>query len=149
MVYRGTVEHFGANPSDRAARARRGRLRLPDALRRLCSPVIPQFKAVYELFASQGVLVVGLHTIFEHHEAMTTTSLRAFLHENPIRFPVGVDSPPEDRGAVPMTMQAYQMQGTLMLLVIEHAGRLCRRSFCHVPDLELAAEIASIIAKQR
>ena len=109
---------------------------------------IPQLKAVYALFAPLGALVVGLHTVFEHHEAMTTMSLRAFLHENRIHFPVGVDSPPDDGGAVPQTMQAYQMQGTPTLLLIDHAGRLRRQVFGHIPDLELGAAVASIVAEQ-
>ena len=60
------------------------------------SHAIPQLKAVHELFAPLGAVVVGLHTVFEHHEAMTTTALRAFLHEYRVRCPVGVDAPAED-----------------------------------------------------
>ena len=131
----------------------RGRVVVACAFQMLCpgcvAHAIPQLKAVYELFAPQDALVVGLHTVFEHHDAMTTTSLRAFLHENRIRFPVGVDSPPEDGGAVPMTMQAYQMQGTPTLLLIDHAGRLRRQVFGHLSDLELGAAIASTVAEQR
>jgi hypothetical protein len=52
------------------------------------SHAIPQLKAVYELFAPLGAVVVGLHTVFEHHEAMTTTALRAFLHESSVRIVV-------------------------------------------------------------
>ncbi len=129
----------------------RGRVVVVGAFQMLCpgcvAHAIPQLKAVYELFAPQGVVVVGLHTVFEHHEAMTTTSLRAFLHENRIHFPVGVDSPPDDGGMVPRTMQAYQMQGTPTLLLIDHAGRLRRQVFSRISDLELGATIASIVAE--
>ncbi len=131
----------------------RGRVVVACAFQMLCpgcvARALPQLKAVYELFAPLGALVVGLHTVFEHHEAMTTTSLRAFLHENRIHFPVGVDSPTDDGGAVPKTMQAYKMQGTPTLLLIDHAGRLRRQVFGHISDLELGAEIASIVAEQR
>ncbi|MFA7593441.1 MAG: hypothetical protein WCY26_06860 [Thiohalobacteraceae bacterium] len=62
--------------------AQRGRVVVACAFQMLCpgcvSRTIPQMKAVHELFARQGVLVVGLHTVFEHHEAMTSTSLHAF-----------------------------------------------------------------------
>ena len=101
---------------------------------------IPQMKAVHELFGPQGVVVVGLHTVFEHHEAMTVTALRAFMHEYRIRFPVGVDRPAEDGGPIPHTMAAYRMQGTPTLLLIDRAGQLRRQIFGHVPDLRLGSE---------
>ena len=53
----------------------------------------PQLKAVYELFAPLDTLFVGLHTVFEHHEAIAKTASRAFLHDYRIRCPVGVDRP--------------------------------------------------------
>jgi hypothetical protein len=131
----------------------RGRVVVACAFQMLCpgcvARAIPQPQAANELFLPRGAVVVGLHTVFEHHEAMTTPSLRAFLHENRIHFPVGVDSPSDDGGPVPQTMQGYQMQGTPTLLVIDRAGRLRRRIFGHLPDLELGARIASIIAEQR
>lgn len=61
----------------------RGRVVVACAFQMLCtgcvSHAIPQLKAVHDLFAPLGAVVVGLHTIFEHHEAITTTALRAFL----------------------------------------------------------------------
>lgn len=108
--------------------------------------VIPQIKAVHDLFGPQGVVVVGLHTVFEHHEAMTITALRAFVHEYGIRFPVGVDMPADDDGPIPQAMAAYRMQGTPTLLLIDRAGRLRWQTFGHVPDLRLGAEIMRIVA---
>jgi len=65
--------------------AQRGRVVVACAFQMLCpgcvSHAIPQLKALHELFTPLGVVVVGLHTVFEHHAAMTTTALRAFLHE--------------------------------------------------------------------
>jgi hypothetical protein len=109
---------------------------------------IPQPKAVNELFVPRGAIVLGLHTVFEHHDAMTTTSLRAFLRENRITWPVGVDSPSDDGGPVPQTMQAYNMQGTPTLLLIDRARHLPWRTFGHFPDIELGATIAGLIAER-
>jgi hypothetical protein len=106
---------------------------------------IPQMKAVHELFAPQDVVVVGLHTVFEHHDAMTVTALRAFVHEYGIRFPVGVDLPAENGGDIPQTMAAYRMQGTPTLLLIDRAGRLRQQHFGHIPDLRLGVEIMRLI----
>jgi len=111
------------------------------------SHAIPQMKAVHELFGPQGVVVVGLHTVFEHHEAMTVTALRAFVHEYGIRFPVGVDMPADDGSYAPQTMEAYQMQGTPTLLLIDRAGRLRQQIFGHIPDLRLGAEIMRLVAE--
>lgn len=129
--------------------SQRGRVVVACAFQMLCpgcvSRAIPQLKAIHELFAPQGVLVVGLHTVFEHHEAMTPVSLRAFLLENQIRFPVGVDMPADDGGPIPQTMETYQMQGTPTCLLIDRSGRLRRQIFGHIPDLQLGAEISQLV----
>ena len=109
------------------------------------SHAIPQLKAIHELFASEDVLVVGLHTVFEHHEAMTVAALRAFLHEYRCRFPVGVDTPGGAGDPIPETMRTYRMQGTPTMLLIDRTGHLRRQSFGHVPDLEIGAQIASLL----
>ena len=73
--------------------ALRGRVVCLHAFQMLCpacvSDAIPQAKRVAEIFADAPLAVVGIHTVFEHHEAMRVPSLRAFLHEYRVRFPVG------------------------------------------------------------
>jgi hypothetical protein len=132
--------------------AQRGHVVVACAFQMLCpgcvAHAIPQMKAVNGLFGPQGVVVVGLHTVFEHHEAMTVTALRAFVHEYGIRLPVGVDTPAEDGGSIPQTMAAYRMQGTPTLLLIDRAGLLRRQIFGHIPDLSLGAEIMRLVAEQ-
>lgn len=132
--------------------AQRGHVVVACAFQMLCpgcvAQAIPQMKAVHEMFGPQGVIVVGLHTVFEHHDAMTVTALRAFVHEYGIRFPVGVDRPADDGGPIPQTMAAYHMQGTPTLLLIDRAGLLERQIFGHIPDLSLGAEIMRLIAER-
>jgi hypothetical protein len=132
--------------------AQSGRVVVACAFQMLCpgcvARAIPQMKAVHELFGPQGVIVVGLHTVFEHHDAMTVTALRAFVHEYGIRFPVGVDMSADDGGPIPLTMAAYQMQGTPTLLLIDRAGQLRRQIFGHIPDLRLGAEIMQLVAER-
>jgi hypothetical protein len=71
---------------------------------------------------------------------MGVESLRAFLHEYWVTFPVGVDQ--HERGEpMPVTMSAYQMHGTPTLILIDRQGMLRRQTFGHVPDLQLGAEI--------
>lgn len=81
---------------------------------------------------------------FEHHAAMTPLSLRAFLHEYRIRFPVAVDMTGE-RGPLPQTMEAYALEGTPTLLLIDREGRLRARHFGTVSDLALEAEIMALV----
>ena len=71
----------------------RGQVVLIHAFQMLCPGcvihAIPQARKVHELYGDQGVAVIGLHTVFEHHDAMQPHALQAFIHEYGLRFPVG------------------------------------------------------------
>ncbi|HOM11748.1 MAG TPA: redoxin domain-containing protein [Rubrivivax sp.] len=84
--------------------------------------------------------------VAEHHAAMGLESLRAFVHEYRINYPVGVDEPGSD-GPIPRTMQAYAMQGTPTLVLIDAQGRLRRQVFGTHDDLLLGAELATLLAE--
>ena len=66
---------------------------------------LPQTQKIAQLFAGDDVAVIGLHTVFEHHAAMTPVALEAFIHEFRLSFPIGVDEPGQP-GPVPKTMAA-------------------------------------------
>lgn len=129
----------------------RGRVVVLHAFQMLCpgcvSHGIPQAQRVAELFARAPLTVVGLHTVFEHHEAMGVESLRAFVHEYRIRFPVGVDAPGPDGDPLPRTMRAYDMQGTPTIVLIDAQGRRRRQVFGAHDDLLLGAEIGTLLAE--
>jgi len=128
----------------------RGRVVLIEAFQMLCpgcvSHGLPQAQRVRETFREEDVAVIGLHSVFEHHEAQTPVALEAFLHEYRIGFPVAVDAPGEDRG-LPHTMAVYGLQGTPTLVLIDRQGRRRAQHFGHVPDLRLGAEIMALIAE--
>ena len=128
----------------------RGRVVVAFAFQMLCPGCvhesIPQARRVQETFGGGSVATIGLHTVFEHHEAMRPVSLRAFAHENRLTFPIGVDAYDGDNPA-PLTMTAYRMQGTPTLLLIDRRGRLRRQRFGHVPDLSLGAEIMALVGE--
>ena len=106
---------------------------------------LPQLKRIRELFGESQLAVLGLHTVFEHHEAQGRPEvLKAFLHENRIRLPVAIDAPGED--GVPLTFRAYDMQGTPTVLLIDAEGQLRSQGFGHVDDLRLGAAIGSLLA---
>lgn len=130
--------------------ALRGKVVVIEAFQMLCpgcvSHGLPQAQRVRRLFAEDQVAVLGLHTVFEHHAAMTPVALEAFLHEYRIEFPVAVDAP-ADEGPVPRTMAAYGLRGTPTLLLIDKQGRLRRHFFGQVEDLVLGAEIAVLLGE--
>jgi peroxiredoxin len=131
----------------------RGKVVLLHAFQMLCPACVhhglPQAQRVHAMFAAQAVAVIGLHTVFEHHAAMTPVSLLAFLHEYRLTFPVGVDAPSTDAGnPVPVTMQAYGMQGTPSLVLIDGNGHVRQHAFGAMDDLALGAAIAALVVAQ-
>lgn len=128
----------------------RGQVVVMHAFQMLCPGCVshgtPQAQRIHDTFAREGVVVVGLHTVFEHHEAMQPVSLRAFLHEYRVSFPVGVDEPGES-GGVPRTMEAYGMRGTPTLILIDRSGHLRAHAFGQAPDLAVGAAIARLLGE--
>jgi thiol-disulfide isomerase/thioredoxin len=129
----------------------RGRVVVLEAFQMLCpgcvSRGIPQMQRVAELFARAPLTVIGLHTVFEHHEAMGVDALRVFLREYRIMFPVGVDASGPDGDPLPRTMRAYGMQGTPTTVLIDAQGRRRRQVFGVHDDLLLGAEIGTLLAE--
>lgn len=127
----------------------RGQVVVACAFQMLCpgcvSHAVPQMKKLHQLFEPHNVAVIMLHTVFEHHDAMTATALRAFVHEYGIRFPVGIDTPGENGDPMPLTMKAYQMQGTPTILLIDREGRLRLQVLGHIEDMQLGAETMSLM----
>ena len=125
----------------------RGRVVVIEAFQMLCpgcvSHGLPQAQRIVDAFDGD-VTVLGLHTVFEHHDAMTPVSLEAFLLEYRIGFPVGVDA--HDRpGGTPITMGRYQLRGTPSLVLIDRAGTIRLSAFGHIDDLTVGAAIARLI----
>ena len=145
-----TSQWFNA-PEPLDLTALRGRIVMVCAFQMLCpgcvAQALPQAQRVAELFADKPLAVVGLHTVFEHHDAMALPSLRAFVHEYRMRYPVGVDMPCADGQPIPRTMLAYQMQGTPTTVLIDAQGRRRAQWFGVHDDLLLGAEIAMLLTE--
>ncbi|TJY55418.1 TlpA family protein disulfide reductase [Sinimarinibacterium sp. CAU 1509] len=126
----------------------RGRVIVLHAFQMLCpgcvSHSVPQAERVHRLLAADDVAVVGLHTVFEHHAAMTPVALQAFLHEYRVTHTVGVDAARPGE-AVPATMHAYGMQGTPTLCLIDRTGRLRLQHFGRLDDMVIGAEIMALV----
>jgi hypothetical protein len=118
-----------------------------EAFQMLCpgcvSHGLPQAQRIASTFP-HDVTVLGLHTVFEHHDAMGPVSLEAFLHEYRIGFPVGIDAH-DQPGGTPITMARYQLRGTPSLILIDRTGRVRLNAFGHVDDLAVGATLARLI----
>ena len=128
----------------------RGKVVVLEAFQMLCPGCVahglPQAQRIYETFSSDDVAVLGLHTVFEHHAAMTPVSLKAFAFEYKIRFPIVIDEP--SSGGMPKTMQAYGMRGTPSLILIDPEGRLRSHFFGAVSDLQIGYQIANLLGER-
>lgn len=109
---------------------------------------IPLAQRLEQLFDPRELAVVGLHTVFEHHDVMTPAALEVFLAEYRIRFPVGVDLPDPAGADIPLTMQAYQMQGTPTLILVDAVGRRRAQYFGAHEELVLGADIGALLAER-
>jgi peroxiredoxin len=125
----------------------RGRVVVLHAFQMLCPGCVlhgtPLAQRLHDRFAGPDLVVIGLHTVFEHHAAMTPVSLQAYLHEFRITMPVGVDR--HDGRGLPVTMEAYTMRGTPSLVIIDRAGSICHHLFGQVDEIELGMHLARLI----
>jgi hypothetical protein len=130
--------------------ALRGRVVVIHAFQMLCpgcvADSLPQAMRIHHSFSDLEVAVLGLHTVFEHHEAMAPRALKAFLHEYRITFPVGVDLPAAD-SPIPTTMQAYRLKGTPSLIVIDREGGIRLNHFGRIDDLQLGVLLGTLISE--
>jgi thiol-disulfide isomerase/thioredoxin len=109
---------------------------------------IPQAQRIHQEFDPNRVAVIGLHTVFEHHEVMGREALEVFAYEYRLRFPIGIDKYDGPAQGVPMTMRAYQMQGTPTLILIDKTGHIRLHKFGHVSDLTVGFSIGALVAEE-
>jgi peroxiredoxin len=127
----------------------RGRVVLLHAFQMLCPGCVlhgvPQAQRVAQL-ARDDLVVLGLHSVFEHHDAMPPRALAAFAHEFGLRLPIAIDA---HHGAdpVPATMRAYALQGTPTTVLIDRAGRVRLHRFGALDDLTLGVALGTLLSE--
>jgi peroxiredoxin len=128
----------------------RGRPVLLHAFQMLCPGCVahgtPQTQRAFDVFKNSDLQVIGLHTVFEHHAAMTPVSLEAFIHEYRLTFPIGVDEAAEEN-PIPVTMQRFGMQGTPTSILIGRDGTIRHHGFGQQSDMVLGAIIATELGR--
>ncbi len=127
----------------------KGRVVVVGAFQMLCpgcvAHSIPQLKKLHELWENLPLTVIGLHTVFEHHQAMQPHALEAFIHEYRLDFPIGVDTH-EANQSMPKTMGDWRMRGTPSTFVFSSSGELRLHQFGHVDDLALGIVVGQLLA---
>ena len=106
---------------------------------------LPQVRRIERIFANTDLQVIGLHTVFEHHEAMTPTVLKAFIHEYRLTSPVGVDQA-DGQSDIPVTMRRYGLRGTPSSVLIGRDGAILHHAFGVEDDIALGARIGMALA---
>jgi peroxiredoxin len=129
----------------------RGKVVVLHAFQMLCpgcvTSSIPQAQRIARAFDPAHLAVIGIHTVFEHHDVMTPQALAVFIREFQLSFPIAVDLPGPS-GPIPRTMTAYAMQGTPTLILIDRRGRLRKHAFGTEDDMRVGADIAFLLAER-
>ncbi|MCK9510537.1 MAG: redoxin domain-containing protein [Pigmentiphaga sp.] len=128
----------------------RGKVVLLHAFQMLCPGCIahglPQAEHAHRAFGREGVVVIGLHTVFEHHAVTGPEALRAFNHEYRWSFPIGIDRASQG-SSIPQTMRAYDLQGTPSLVLIDRAGAIRLQHLGRIDDMVLGGAIGRLLAE--
>jgi hypothetical protein len=143
------VSEWFNTPAPLTLSALRGRPVYLHSFQLLCpgciSEAIPQVQRIERIFGHTDLQIIGLHTVFEHHQAMTPVTLKAFLHEYRIRHPVGVDLA-DARSDIPVTMQRFGFRGTPSSVLIGRDGAILHQSFGVEEDIVIGARIAMALS---
>ena len=129
----------------------RGQVVLLEAFQMLCPACVfrslPQASSLAEIFKEEDFQVIGIHSVFEHHEVMTKEALEVFSSEYRLRFPIGIDRY-SSGNLVPQTMIDYQMQGTPTAVLIDKSGNIRASHMGHVAEEVISAQIGYLLAEQ-
>lgn len=128
----------------------RGKVVMLHAFQMLCpgclSHGLPQAERAHRLFRKDGLAVIGLHTVFEHHAVMGPEALRVFLHEYRWSFPIGIDQAAPS-GHVPLTMRAYHLEGTPSVVLIDRRGQIRFQHLGPFDDLLMGGLIGRLLSE--
>lgn len=138
--------HEGLTPEDL-----QGKVVLIEVFQMLCpgcvNHSIPQAVKIHHKIDDSQLQVIGLHSVFEHHDVMTPQALKVFLNEFGVKFPVAVDKPREGQ-RIPSTMKKYRLEGTPSTILVDRRGRIRQVQFGQMDDFVLGLLIGSLLSEQ-
>jgi thiol-disulfide isomerase/thioredoxin len=128
----------------------RGRVVIVEAFQMLCpgcvSHGLPLAQRLHGMFDPSELVVLGLHTVFEHHAVMGREALEVFLSEYRIEFPVAIDRPVAGHD-IPATMQRYGLRGTPSMMIVDREGRVRQIAFGTVDEVALGVYLGRLLAE--
>ena len=108
---------------------------------------LPQATRLRRAFSDKEVAVLGLHMAFEKFDEQTPELVQKFLADSGIDIPVAYDKPNGEE--MPVTMTAYELQGTPAMLIFDRLGRLRRHYLGAVDDLRVGAEVMGMLMEDK
>lgn len=139
------VNHEGLSTEDL-----RGKVVLVEVFQMLCPGCVnhgvPQAQKIHRMIDESQVQVIGLHSVFEHHDVMTPEALKVFISEFGIKFPVAIDQPREGQ-RIPSTMKKYRLEGTPSIILADRKGRIRQVQFGQVDDFVLGLLLGSLLSE--
>lgn len=140
------LNHEGLTPQDL-----RGKVVLIEVFQMLCpgcvNHSIPQAVKIHRKIDDSQLQVIGLHSVFEHHDVMTPEALKVFLSEFGVAFPVAVDKPRKGQ-PIPTTMKKYRLEGTPSTMLVDRKGRIRQVEFGQMDDFVLGLLIGSLLSEE-
>ena len=125
----------------------RGRVVVVSVFQMLCPGCaqlsLPQTRNLQQTFERRNLVVIGMHSVFEHHQVMTPEALRVFASEYGLQFPIAIDRA-QDGSSLPVTMRKWALDGTPTLMVFGRDGELALKHFGHLDDLRLGALLGEL-----
>lgn len=139
------VNHEGLSNEDL-----RGKVVVVEVFQMLCPGCVnhgvPQAQKIHRMIDESQVQVIGLHSVFEHHDVMTPEALKVFIDEFGIKFPAAVDMPREGQ-RIPSTMKKYRLEGTPSIILADRKGRIRQVQFGQVDDFVLGLLLGSLLSE--
>lgn len=128
-----------------------GKVVLVEFFQMLCpgcvNHAIPQAQKVHRTVKGDQIAVLGIHSVFEHHDVMTPAALKTYLSEFGVTFPVAVDRPREGL-PVPVTMKRWRLQGTPTTMLVDRRGRVRQTWFGQVDELVLGVWLGTLLGEE-
>ena len=127
----------------------RGTVIVLHAFQMLCPGCVfhgtPLAQRLHTTLRDEDVVVIGIHTVFEHHDAMKPEHLAVYLDEFGITMPVAVDR--RTASHTPASMTAYAMNGTPTLVLIDRNGNIRHTYFGNASELHIGIALGRLLAE--
>ena len=104
---------------------------------------LPQAMRVQRMYSNEDLVVVGLHTVFKHHDVTAADAWRRSWLNSAIRSRSASTATTIWQIESPTTMHAYALQGTPSTVLIDRAGRIRSSSLGAIDDLTLGTTMTT------